>query len=307
MNRNRKTLVALIAFTLLTTVALAQTQKVEGIINGRSGDTFTLQTADTPKLVVLLTSSTQVAQVKGALKLRKDQKSQDVLVPGLPVRVEGTMNGQNQLEAKSVKFKGNDLEQARAIQSGVTPTQEQAQQNKDELVKVNAALQAHDAALQQQQAQLNEQGQKIAANKATIDANSAATDKRFGEMDDYNDVDQLTILFGNGKVKVEPKYKEQLVALAQKAQTIKGYMIQVKGYASSPGREAVNTKLSDQRANNVANILLQQGHVPLTRMLAPGAMGESRQIATDKAAEGQAENRRVVVKLMQNKGIAGTQ
>ena len=30
-------------------------------------------------------------------------------------------------------------------------------------------------------------------------------------------------------------------------------------------------------AGNVTNILLQQGHVPLTRMLAPGAMGESHQ------------------------------
>jgi hypothetical protein len=42
-------------------------------------------------------------------------------------------------------------------------------------------------------------------------------------------------------------------------------------------------------------------------MLAPGAMGESRQIATDKTAEGEAQNRRVVVRILQNKGIAGTE
>jgi len=50
---------------------------------------------------------------------------------------------------------------------------------------------------------------------------------------------------------------------------------------------------------------VQQCHIPLTNMLAPGAMGESNQVGNDKTAEGQAENRRVVVSGLQNKGIAG--
>ena len=82
-------------------------------------------------------------------------------------------------------------------------------------------------------------------------------------------------------------------------------MIQVKGYASATGSAALNQKLSEERANNVTNILLQQGHIPLTNMLAPGAMGESRQVGNDKTAEGEAQNRRVVVRILQNKGIAG--
>jgi len=35
-------------------------------------------------------------------------------------------------------------------------------------------------------------------------------------------------------------------------------------------------------------------------------MGTSKQLAPDSTLEGQAENRRVVVKVLQNKGIAGT-
>jgi len=35
-------------------------------------------------------------------------------------------------------------------------------------------------------------------------------------------------------------------------------------------------------------------------------MGEARQIGNDKTAEGQEENRRVVVRVLQNKGIAGS-
>ncbi len=51
---------------------------------------------------------------------------------------------------------------------------------------------------------------------------------------------------------------------------------------------------------------LEQNGVPLTNMLAPGAMGTSKQVAPDTPAEGQAENRRVVVRILQNKGISGT-
>ena len=73
-------------------------------------------------------------------------------------------------------------------------------------------------------------------------------------------------------------------------------MIEIKGYASAVGSPEVNQKISQERAQNVTNILLQQGKVPLTRMLAPGAMGESEQVGTNKTVEGQAENRRVVVR-----------
>ena len=93
--------------------------------------------------------------------------------------------------------------------------------------------------------------------------------------------------------------------MAEKAKGVNGYTIQVKGYASATGSAALNQKLSEQRAGNVTNILVQQGRIPLTNLLAPGAMGESRQIGDDKTADGEAENRRVVVRVLQNKAIAG--
>ena len=162
-------------------------------------------------------------------------------------------------------------------------------------------MKAQNEELQKQQAQLTEQQQKIAANKAAIDAAIA----RFGQLDDYYIFDELTLYFANGKTNVDPKYNPQLIALVRKAASIEGYMVQVEGYASSVGSASVNQKLSQDRAANVTTILLQQGHVSLTRMLAPGAMGESNQVGNNKTAEGQAENRRVVVRVLQNKGVAG--
>ena len=70
------------------------------------------------------------------------------LIPGLAVKVEGTYNDQSQLVAKSVSFKGNDLEQAEKIEAGMHETRMQAEQNKAELEKHKAELEKHDVALQ---------------------------------------------------------------------------------------------------------------------------------------------------------------
>jgi OOP family OmpA-OmpF porin len=282
--------------------ATMQGQTVQGVINGRSGATMTIQTADTPKLVVLLTPTTEVDEVQGLLKARKKQMAMTSLIPGLPVQVQGTTNDQGQLVADSVKFKGNDLKAAMDAQAGLQPTVAAQQADQAKIAENQQALAAQQAALAAQQAQLSAADQKIAANKAAI----AAANKRFGELGDYNILGEVTVLFGNGQTTVEPQYKPQLSKLAEQALTVTGYVIQVKGYASAVGSAELNQKLSVERANAVSQYLEQDANVPLTNMLAPGAMGTADQIAPDKTVEGQAQNRRVVVMILQNKGIAGT-
>jgi outer membrane protein OmpA-like peptidoglycan-associated protein len=293
---------ALLATVAVSTVAFAQSQKVKGVIISRAGNTMTMKTADGQNQVVVLNDTTDVQQVEGVLKARKKDMSMAALIPGLACEVQGTSNAQNQLVATSVRFTGEDLEQAQSAQAAVHETKVQAAANQSELKQQADALAAQNAALKEQQAALNKQQQEIAANKAKIAANSA----RFGELDDYYILDEVTVLFGNGQTKVDPKYTAPLMALAQKAMTYNGYNIQVKGYASAVGNAAFNQELSEERAENVTNILVQQGRVPLTNMMAPGAMGESRQVGNDKTEQGQAENRRVVVRALLNKGIAGT-
>lgn len=278
----------------LSTFMVAEDMKVQGLIKARNGETMVLETSSDPNLVVVLNDGTEVGQVQGVLKARRKDMSMAALIPGLAVTVEGYYNSQNQLVARLVKFKGNDLQRAQSIQAGMHESKEQLKQQQ-------AELQQHYETLQAQQAKLSEHQAQIAANKAAVDAAVA----RFGQLDDYYIFDELTIYFANGKIKVDPKYNPQLLALADKAKGIEGYMIEVKGFASSSGSTALNQKLSEDRANAVTRILLQEGHVPLTRMLAPGAMGESQQVGKHTTAEGEAENRRVVVRVLQNKAIAG--
>ncbi len=293
-------LLSFLDFTLGT--AAAQSTKVQGLIKSRSGENIILKTTEDPNMIVMLTDSTDVGQVEGLLKARSKQMSMAALIPGLAVSVEGDYNSQHVLVASKVRFKGNDFKQAQAINAGMHDTTLQAQQNKEDLEKANAELKAQNEALEKHQAAIQANQEKIAANKAAVDAAIA----RFGQLDDYYIMDEVTVLFGNGKTKVDPKYSSQLTTLSQNAAKVDGYMIEVKGYASAVGSAATNQKLSQERAQNVTDILLQKGKVPLTRMLAPGAMGESDQVGTnDKTKEGQAENRRVVVRVLQNKAIAG--
>ena len=292
---------SLAALLLLCGSAVAQTQ-IQGVIDARSGATMTVKTADAENVVVLLTDTTQVDEVEGGLHMRKKQMGLTALIPGLPVQVKGSNNAQNQLVADDVKFKGSDLKTAQDMQAGIAPVVAQEQAEQQKIAAQQAQLQQQQAALTAEQQQQAAEAAKIAANKAAI----AAANKRFGELDEYNIMGEVEVLFANGKVSIDPQYKPQLLQLAQKAKTIDGYVIQVKGYASSVGSAAQNQKLSTERADNVTDFLEQQGGIPLTNMLAPGAMGASKQVAPDTSKEGQAENRRVVVRILQNKGIAGT-
>ena len=299
-NRLRSVAILLSGVIALASSAKAQNTQIQGVINGRSGSTMTVQT-DSGNVPVLLTPDTQAEEVEGIFHARKKQLMLTALVPGLSVSVQGNYNAQNQFVANTVRFKGSSLQTATDIQAGVAPVQQQEQTQQQELAQQEAKLQQQQQQLTAEQAEQAAANAKIAANKAAI----AAVNKRFGELGDYNIWDETTVYFGNGQVNVDPQYDSKLQALAQKAVTINGYMIQVQGYASKVGSVALNQRLSQERAENVIDFLEQKCNIPLTNMLAPGAMGTSHQVDSDATAEGQSENRRVVVRVLQNKGIAG--
>lgn len=295
--RGRKNTELLIAFVVAGLIfagfAVAQTSQIAGLIIGRNGADMTVKTQDMGNVIVVLSDNTQVIEPEGLF--RKKHLALTALIPGLPVKVKGSFNTQDQLLADSVEFKGSSLQTAEDIQAGLTPTKQQVEAQQQEL--------------QQQEAQIQAEKEKSAENAARTAANKAAiaeANKRFGELGEYNILGEYTVLFGNDSTKIDPLYQQSLLKLAQQAKGVTGYLLLVQGYASKIGSAALNQRLSAERAENVTNFFEQQGQIPLTNMLSPGAMGTSQQVAPDKTAEGQAENRRVVVKILQNKGIAGT-
>jgi OOP family OmpA-OmpF porin len=282
---------------LLSANAQGDKTKVKGLITARTGDTIILKTTDGGSITVTLDDDTKVQQPKG-LGVRKKQMSAAALIPGLKVSVDGTSQDATHVLAKSITFDKDDLQTAEMIQAGLNPTEQKVAANQQNIAENKQNIEANKQATAANQ-------QSIAANKASIDANAAEASKRFSELSEYDTKDQLDVRFASGRATISPADQEALKKLAHNAVNLTGYIIQVKGFADSSGNAAMNQKLSMERAQNVIAFLLQNCNVPVRRIIAPGAMGEAAPVASNETAQGRAENRRVEVKVLVNKGVAG--
>jgi outer membrane protein OmpA-like peptidoglycan-associated protein len=289
----------------ISAYAQGEKTKVKGLITARTGDMIVLKTTDGSSVTVLLDDDTKVQQPKG-LGMRKKQMSAAVLIPGLKVSVDGTSQDATHVLAKSITFDKDDLQTAEMIQAGLSPTEQKVAINRQNISENKEIIAAN-----QQNIEANKQGieanqQNIAANKTTIDANAAETSKRFAELSEYDTKDQLDVRFASGSTKISAGDQVALNKLAHNAVNLTGYIIQVKGFADSSGNAAMNQKLSMERAQNVIAYLIQNCNVPVRHIVAPGAMGEAAPVASNETKSGRAENRRVEVKVLLNKGLAGT-
>lgn len=298
-------LLAVCFVALLSAYAQGEKIKVKGLITARTGDAIVLKANDGSTVNVTLDDDTKVQQPRG-LGIRKEKMSAAVLIPGLKVSVEGTSQDTTHILAKSITFDKDDLQTAEMIQAGLNPTEQKVTANQQ-----NIAANQQNIAENKERIAVNKQGveanqQNIAANAASIDANAVATSKRFAELSEYDTKDQLDVRFASGSTTISDADQAALKKLAGSAVNLTGYIIQVKGFADSSGNAAMNQKLSMERAQNVIAFLLQNCNVPVRHIIAPGAMGEATPVATNETASGRAENRRVEVKVLLNKGLSGT-
>lgn len=295
-------------FALVTVPVHAQQATVEGMIIGRSGPTMSLRTQDTPRLTVVLSDTTKATEKGGFLGLDKKDLGITSLVPGLAVKVEGSYDADHKLVAQKVVFSRNSMKTARQIDAGLNPVNEQVAVAQDQ-IRTNGK----NIELAQQGVDTNTKD--IATTRTDLDTTTAATatnkvaigeaNNRFGRMDSYESKGDFTVNFANGRATVSPKDRDQLAEFVKTAAETPGYMIEVQGYASATGSATLNQKLSAERAGAVLAIIQQTGTVPLTRILAPAAMGTSEQVGDNHSRSGQAQNRRVVVTILVNKGING--
>jgi OOP family OmpA-OmpF porin len=303
---SRRSILACTGLLCILSVGLAfgQKVKVEGLITGRDGDSMTLKSSKAGNVVVTLTDDTKVQTPKGLF--RHSEKSVTALIPGLNVKVEGT-GTENNVAAKTVEFSNDDLVLAETIQAGLNPTQQQQAIDQSHIATNKQGVAANKAAIaaDQQQGAANAAG--VAANQQAIQGNQQdieAQNKRFNELSEYDTKATATVYFGSGSSKISANDQAALTALAQSAVGTKGYIIEVKGFADSSGNAAMNQELSMDRADSVVAFLLQNCKVPLRHIVAPGAMGVADPAAPNETANGRAENRRVDVKVIVNKGVA---
>jgi len=295
---------SLLAVCLLCLGSALAADKVKGkgVITLRTGNNLTVETDDDATITVIVTPDTKVQHPIG-LGARKKQVGQEVLIPGLKLKFEGT-GDQNQVTAETITFDRDDLSLAKVIQAGLNPTAQQQAQN---MQTYQANKETTDAEIAANQAAIAAANQDIAANQASIDEVAQSTQKRFSELGDFVVKGEHTVYFATGDYTISGADRNALADLAKKALDYqKGYVIQVAGFADSVGTAASNQVLSKQRAQAVVAYLLQECSVPVGRIVAPGAMGETNPAVSNETPSGRSQNRRAEVKLLVNKGIANS-
>jgi outer membrane protein OmpA-like peptidoglycan-associated protein len=309
----RKTIVvSLMALVFLASLAAfgasGDKAKVKGMIIARAGETMTVKTSE-GNVTVVITDDTRTKDNVGLFGWGRKEMSNVVLIPGVKVSLDGVSDDQGRVAAKTITVDGDDLETAEMIQSGLHPTAEQVASNVQTLAEHQDKIETNKEQIAAHKQYIETNQQNIANNRQQIEANikdiQENTD-RFMALSEYDVKGQATVNFEVGSSKVSAKDQIELKELANTATRLKGYIIEVMGYADSTGNAAMNTKLSEDRAKAVITYLVQQGAVPVRHIVAPGAMGEYGAAAPNETKEGRAENRRVEVKVLVNKGITGS-
>jgi OmpA-OmpF porin, OOP family len=271
--------------------AAAADDHIDGVITERADSSTMFVQTETARVLVTLTENVDVRQTSGIM--RRKSASAEELIPGLRVRADGRFETPDKFVATRVTFSKEALKIASAIQAGLTPTDQRSLANQ-------TAIQKHGQELEAQRGDIAANDQRISATSGAV----TATNARISNLNNFTAVTTITVHFANGRYDVSPAEKAQLEELATQAEGLQGYMISVAAYASAVGAAPLNQRLSRQRAEAVTAILQQAG-VPPANVMVPAAMGVSQQVAPNTTARGQAENRRAVVTLLQNKGIAG--
>ena len=254
--------------------------RFRGVVLTRDADTFTIRDRNRTDYEVLLTGNTSVKSNGSVLRLGFGKRYPVAdLLRGLIVEVEGRGNAQGQLVADKVRFNESDMRAAITTDTRVNPVEE----NQERL-----------------SGQMDELATIAAETRNEVRANS----ERISSLDDYDVQESATVNFRLNSAVLLPEAKQKLDALAAKALSAKWYMIEVGGHADSTGNEARNFALSRQRAEAVIQYLAVNHKIPVRRFVTPMGYGETEAVADNKTASGRAQNRRVEVKVLLNRGMS---
>ena len=228
-----------------------------------------------------------------------DRVASTQIVRGLYMEVEGRGDNSGSLAAAKIRFDKDDFKVAQSIDSRVTPAEARltaAEENAkrvsgqiDELMAISNAARGGAKAAQE------------TADAAVAGVN--ATNQRITALDDYVVQTTETVNFKVNSAVLSPEAKAKLDSVAQQAMTLKGYTIEITGFASAEGSTQRNKVLSENRARSVINYLVETHNIPLRRIGTSFGFGELQAVADNNTREGREQNRRVEVKLLVSRGL----
>jgi outer membrane protein OmpA-like peptidoglycan-associated protein len=286
-------------------VTSGQKLKIKGVVTRRDADTFVMRDMNGVDTVVRLSDKTSVKTHGGFLRGGTNY-AQTSILRGLNLEVEGRGNSAGELAAEKIRFDETDMKTARAVESRAAPLEERASTTETKLSQVEANAQRLSGQLDELAAVSNAARGGAKAAQETADAAVAgvnATNDRISALDDYEPQTVTAVNFKSGSALLMPDSKTKLDDIATKALNAKGYVLEVSGFADSNGSVDRNRQLSQRRADAVIRYLVENHNIPLRRIVTPYGYGESNPVADNTSKDGRAQNRRVEIKLLVNKGL----
>jgi len=273
--------------------------KVEGaVVSKDDNGTFVIRDTTGNDTRVAISPETSI-KTKGGFFGGGDKIASNQIVRGLYMTVEGRGDANGALSATKIRFDKDDFKDAQSIETRVAPAEERltlAEQNAqrvagqiDELMAISNAARGGAKAAQE------------TADAAVAGVN--ATNERISALDDYVVQSTATVNFKVGSAVLTPEAKASLDEVATASTSLKGYSIEVTGFASSDGGTMMNKKLSQRRAQAVIDYLVETHNIPLRRIGTSYGFGELQAVADNTTREGREQNRRVEVKLLVSRGL----
>lgn len=287
------------------TVVSGQKMKIKGVVTRRDADTFTVRDINSVDTVVRLEDKTSV-KAKGGFLRSGANYAQTQILRGLNLEIEGHGNATGELVADKVRFNESDLRVARAVESRAAPLEDRASTTESKLSQVEQNAQRLSGQLDELAAVANTAKGGARAAQETADSAIAgvnATNERISALDDYVPQAVTAVNFKVNSAVLSKDSKAKLDEVATKALNSKGYVLEVSGFADTTGSVNKNRALSQRRADTVIRYLIENHSIPLRRIVTPYGYGETNPVAENTSREGRAQNRRVEVKLLVNKGL----
>ena len=279
-------------------LAAGQKYKIKGVVVSQDDTSVIIRDSVGVQTKVLIAPATSI-KTKGGLFGGGDNVAASQLVRGLSLEAEGRGDASGGLAATKIRFGKDDFRVAQSIDSRVGPAEArltQAEENAqrvsgqiDELMAISNAARGGAKAAQD------------TADAAIAGVN--ATNSRITALDDYVVQSTATVNFRVNSAVLSPEAKTALDEVATAAMTMKGYVIEVTGFASAEGGTAKNKALSQRRAQAVINYMIETHNVPLRRIGQSYGFGELQAVADNATREGREQNRRVEVKLLVSRGV----
>jgi len=146
-----------------------------------------------------------------------------------------------------------------------------------------------------QQALSTGQAAQNAASKASGEV--ATLGNKFQNRNHYVVLNEEQVRFKFNSAKLDPSFTKVLDDVAQQLKQNPDAILVMEGHTDATGSDDYNIQLGQKRVQTVIHYLVAKQEVPINR-ISDVSMGKDRPVADNKAKDGRAQNRAVVVRVM---------